>query len=194
MKRIMRPHCPYQQAGRSLAPPVTTAADNPRTCRTQCPRSPHTSSSAACGRNQVEGFAWPRAVSVQLSALSLAFSVQLLNQHREHAFDISSIARTIPKSRAPRSAGSFADSMLIASSPRFREPASGGLLLTAAALWVLRSIFESSISHEPIPGLPYDLELLLCNMQRSHGERVYPLAALQHVRFFVMARANVQVL
>src|SRR5437867_2363733 len=120
-----------------------------------------------------------------------AIAIFALGSHRPI---ISSIARTIPKSRAPSSAGSFADSMLIASSPRFREPASGGLLLTAAALWVLRSIFESSISHEPIPGLPYDLELLLCNMQRSHGERVYPLAALQHVRFFVMARANVQVL
>jgi len=47
--------------------------------------------SAACGRNQVEGFAWPRAVSVQLSALSLAFSVQLLNQHREHAFDFDGL-------------------------------------------------------------------------------------------------------
>ena len=58
--------------------------------RTQSP-TPLIISSAACGRNQVEGFAWPRAVSVQLSALSLAFSVQLLNQHREHAFDFDGL-------------------------------------------------------------------------------------------------------
>jgi hypothetical protein len=29
--------------------------------------------SAACGRNQIEGFGWPRAVSRQRSAISLAY-------------------------------------------------------------------------------------------------------------------------
>ena len=35
------------------------------------------SPSAACGRNQVEGFGWPRAVSRQLSALSIGTFVSL---------------------------------------------------------------------------------------------------------------------
>src|SRR3989442_1144837 len=58
---------------------------------TPIPTGPLIPLSAACGRNQVEGSCRPRAVSAQLSALSLAFSVQLLNQHREHAFDVDGL-------------------------------------------------------------------------------------------------------
>ncbi len=47
--------------------------------------------SAACGRNQGEGFGWARAISRQWSAFSLAFSIQLLHQHGNHAFDLNGL-------------------------------------------------------------------------------------------------------
>src|SRR5213593_3623695 len=52
-----------------------------------------TSLSAACGRNQLEGLRWPRAVSAQLSAISIGtsiFSLELLRKtqrsHRERVY------------------------------------------------------------------------------------------------------------
>src|SRR5438132_8549006 len=61
----------------------------------------------------------------------------------------------------------------------FPNPFDGSNGTKAAALWALRSISESTISHQSILGLTHDPELLLCNMQRSHGERVYPLLETQ---------------
>ncbi len=42
------------------------------------------SPSAACGRNEVEGFGWPCAVSRQRSAISLVFSADFRSNRLRH--------------------------------------------------------------------------------------------------------------
>ena len=58
---------------------------------------------------------------------------------------------------------------LIAKVPRTRR---WRVTLTDAASWELRSISGTTTSRRPIPESPHDI---LCQMQRSHGERLYPL-------------------